>query len=156
MAWFPETSSIASPVLDIYNRLILQRPKDGNMSAYDCERLIVEILQTSQEASAASFRIIVDALNECEEPSKLLNSLHAATRSCKNVYFLLLSRFDVRISTCFRSTIQVHTSTEKSLEDMTFFIHKVIEGRDYHLLAVDNSDLKEELITLLCYKADGM
>ena len=156
MAWVPETASIAEPIQEIYNRLKLNRPKEGNLSSRDCEVLMRDILQQAQTLHSGSFRVIVDALDECEEPEKLLKSLRTATESCENVTFLFSSRPNVKVHTYLPTAVPIDIDAARSLEDMKYFVSNEIAHRDEKLLSGAAPQLEEELSALICQKANGM
>jgi hypothetical protein len=156
MAWVPETMSIASPINQVYTRLQLNRPIEGNLSSRDCECLIKEILHEAQILHGAAFRVVIDALDECEEPEKLLKSLLRATESCENVYFMLSSRPNVRIHAYVPSAVPIDIDPAKSLEDMKFFVSNEIDHRDEKLLEGAAPEMEEQLCALLLGNANGM
>lgn len=99
---------------------------------------------------------MVDALDECEEPEKLLKSLRTATESCENVHYMLSSRPNVRVHAYLPAAVPIDTEAARSLEDMMFFVTNEIEHRDEKLLSGKAPHMEEQLSTLLCGKANGM
>lgn len=126
------------------------------MSVEDCIRLIRDIAQSAQKLHPASFRIIVDALDECEEAGKLLKSLHAATANCDHVFLMFSSRPNVQVPLYLRAATQVHIESEKSLDDLLFFVDNDIMRRDERLPGIDPCDLEGKLFDVICDKANGM
>jgi hypothetical protein len=156
MSWVPDTASVASPINDIYHRLKRNRPQEGNLSSRDCEGLIQAILQQAQSSHSRSFQIVIDALDECEEPESLLKSLRTATKDCNNVHFMLSSRPNVRVHAFLPAAVPVDLEAVRSLEDMIFFVTNEIEQRDQRLLSGKAPHMEEQLSTLLSNEANGM
>jgi len=156
MSWVPDTASVASPIDDIYHRLKQNRPKEGNLSSRDCEGLIRDVLQQAQSSRSGPFRIVIDALDECEEPESLLKSLCTATKDCKNVFFMLSSRPNVRVDAYLPAAVPIDTEAARSMEDMMFFVTNEIDHREQRLLSGRAPHMEEQLSTLLCGKANGM
>ena len=156
MAWVPETASVAAPILKIYNRFKRDRRADGNLSVETCTKLITDIAQDAQKSHSASFKIIIDALDECEEAALLLESLTEATKTCNNVFFVFSSRANVRIPRYLAAVTQVPVTPEKTSDDMMFFIRNYISTRKESLPGQNPSELEEKLSSLLEEKADGM
>ncbi|KAF7503927.1 hypothetical protein GJ744_003008 [Endocarpon pusillum] len=156
IAWVPETTSVASPIVEIHKRLECNRPKESNLSVKNCIDLIKDIAQSAQELHAASFRIIVDAVDECEEAGKLLKSLHEATEHCNHVFLMFSSRPNVQVPSYLGAATQVHIESAKSLDDLLFFVDNDIMRRDERLPGTDPCDLEGKLFDVICGKADGM
>jgi hypothetical protein len=156
MSWVPDTACIASPINDIYHRLKRDRPEEGNLSSRDCEGLIRDVLHQAESLHSKSFRIVIDALDECEEPETLLSSLLTATKDCNNVYFMLSSRPNVRVHAYLPGAVPVDIEAVRSLEDMMFFVANEIENRDQRLLSGKGPHMEEQLSTLLSDEANGM
>ena len=156
MAWVPRTASISNHVFEVYESLNLNRPTNGNLPVQICTDIIRCIAQDAQNSRSASFRIIIDALDECEKATQLLKSLNEATKTCNNVFFVFSSRFNVQIPKYLAGATQVHITPERTSEDMMFFIHNDISSRDETLPGSNPSELEEKLSGLLKEKANGM
>jgi hypothetical protein len=139
MAWVPEDNSIASPMVEIYELLKCNR-KEGNLSVENYVDLIKKIAESARKLHSASFRIIIDALDECEETKKLLKSLNEATKTCSNVFLMFSSRFNIRVPDyLLPAVIQMETKTATSSEDMTFFVSNEIERQDERLPGIESA-----------------
>jgi hypothetical protein len=156
MSWVPDTASVASPIIDIYHCLKRDRLKEGNLSSRDCEGLIRDILHQAESSHSGSFRIVIDALDECEEPENLLRSLRTATKDCNNIYFMLSSRPNVQVHAYLPAAVPVDIEAVRSREDMIVFVRNEIEHRDQRLLLGKALHMEKHLSTLLTNEANGM
>ncbi|ERF69448.1 hypothetical protein EPUS_07852 [Endocarpon pusillum Z07020] len=157
MAWVPDTNSIAEPIDAIYNRLKLNRPDYGQLSAEDCIRLIKQVAKGArEEPHRIRFRIIIDALDECEDAQDLLEYLYQAKESCGNIFFMFSSRPDIQIPQRSLPATMVKIEADKSLEDMRFFIRHEIQRRNTKLPGNKRSELEDVLQKELFERAGGM
>ncbi|KAF7508977.1 hypothetical protein GJ744_008533 [Endocarpon pusillum] len=157
MAWVPNTNSIAEPIDAIYNRLKLNRPDYGQLSPEDCVRLIKQVAKGArEEPHRIRFRIIIDALDECNDAQNLLEYLYQAKESCGNIFFMFSSRPDVQIPPCSLPAAMVNIEAQKTLKDMRFFIRNDIQRKNTKLPGNKRSELEDILLKELCERAGGM
>jgi len=156
LCWCAASTSIAEPVQRKYDRLKRDRPNDGQLSDDDCEEILKEIFK-----SGIGARIFIDALDECDDPEKVLNVLRAiSTAGRGTVKVFVSSRTDVRhrAEPYFPDACFLPINKEKTEIDMEIYIQREIQERERHfrLLKGERPDLEEKLIKLLSQRADGM
>lgn len=125
------------------------------MSSQETKDLLSSVLQDSK----MTFRVMIDALDECDQPEKLLGFLRDVSHSAPGKLELLVtSRHDVEVKDKFPDCGQVDLNTAASAADMLTFIKKEVQDRedDERLLKGNRPDLEEKLIKLLDEKAGGM
>jgi hypothetical protein len=157
LSWTPQTSSLAGPVERLYERLSLERPDSGNLSAKKCRQLLRDLLLNTR---GSQLIMIVDALDECNEPERLLETLKdLCSISQANIRFIFSSRLGYpgsKIAAYFPELLAVPTSETNSKGDMEVFIRKSVESQKPRLLDGKSPELEERLIKVLSEKAGGM
>jgi hypothetical protein len=120
----------------------------------ECEILLHRILE-----SGIKLRIMIDALDECDEPKELLKALRDASRVMPGGLELLVSsRYEVRVDEKLSNAIIVDLNRSVSDTDMITYVTTEINDReeDEKILKGKHPDLEARLIEILCRRAGGM
>ncbi|KAK0124782.1 hypothetical protein ONS96_008663 [Cadophora gregata f. sp. sojae] len=156
-AFDPKTGKISPDVLDAYTNSggASSQLRDFSFTN-DCERLLHSIVK-----SGVKLRIMIDALDECDEPKKLLAALVKAFKVVPGGLELLMSsRYEVRVHEKFVDTpmaiIDLRSSVSET--DMYTYISTEVKERedDERLLGRKYPELEDKLIKILCERAGGM
>jgi hypothetical protein len=119
-----------------------------------CETLLHRILE-----SGIKLRIMIDALDECDEPKELLRALRDASLVMPGGLELLLSsRHGVRVDKKLSNAIILDLNRSVSDTDMITYITTEVNDReeDERILEGKHRDLEDRLIEILCRRAGGM
>lgn len=152
LAWSPDGSSVAEPVKTLYAN------DTGRQDTLN-SGLLTKLIPPHQRTT-----IIIDALDECENYSRLLLWLKAASNdSLGALKFFFSSRTNVKLLNDFPSWEKVELDSKKELtvEDMKVYIRTQVQDRETmgigrRLLGGEYPELEERLIETLTYRAQGM
>lgn len=156
LCWCAASTTVSEPVQQIYERLKRDRPKDGLLSYDECEKILKEIFEHGTGA-----RIFIDALDECDDPEKVLDVLGSVSAIGKGtVKIFATSRTEVlRLAkgefpdACFLELDELSTRVDME----TYIQREVRERKPYlRLLRGERPDLEDRLIELLSQRAGGM
>lgn len=109
--------------------------------------------------SGIKLRIIIDALDECDNPKALLKALRDASRDRPGGLELLMSsRYEVHVIEKFSNAVIVNLGQSVSNTDMITYITTEVKDRekDERILEGEHPDLEDRLIEILCKRAGGM
>lgn len=125
---------------------------DGTLTAKNCVTMLRRVTSQAKETV-----IIIDALDECEDPDELLLRLQEIEddNSCRT-RLLLSSRMHVKVSKIYESCIIVSTPGGNEA-DLAFYIRNEVGARKTRrLLDGKRPDLEARLIETLSRQAQGM
>jgi hypothetical protein len=126
----------------------------GPVSFTKCETLLHGILK-----SGIKLRIMIDALDECDEPKELLKALRDASLIMPGGLELLVSsRYEVHVDEKLSNAVIVDLSPSVSNVDIITYITTEVSDReeDERILKGKHLDLKDRLIEILYRRAGGM
>ena len=111
--------------------------------------------------SGVRLRVMIDALDECDEPMDLLGSLAEVYKAVPGALEILItSRNKVRVKDIgeFLECQEINLKSSISNTDMRNFINLEVRGAEKHarLLKGSRPDLEKKLIDVLNKKANGM
>jgi len=109
--------------------------------------------------SGIKLRIMIDALDKCDEPKELLKALQDASILMPGGLELLLSsRHRVRVDEKLSNAVIVDLGRSMFNTDMITYITTEINDReeDERILKVKHQNLEDRLIKILCRRAGGM
>ena len=95
--------------------------------------------------------LVIDGLDECEEPSEVANSFKALACSANDIRIICVSRESTILRTAFRGCASLKLTTEVMSSD----IDKYLQTNIRELSHLENST-KDELFTTLSERAKGM
>lgn len=153
-AYDPVEGEISAHVLNAY---ISAGGDSGDLQSFPFTRfneLLHGIL-----GSGVKLRIMVDALDECDEPWELLNALLAASQDMPSGLELLVSsRHEVPVNEIFPEAVRVDLDGSVSETDMVMYITTEVRGRKegQRILKGKRRDLEDKLIEILYRRAGGM
>ena len=148
LAWSPDGSQVASSVTALHEN------KNRKQDQFSPE-LLADLAAPYEQIT-----IILDALDECQDYSKLLFLLKNAYHNSSGKFkFVFASRLNVNLLSDFPSWAKLELDAKKDLtsEDMEAYIRTQVmnpEGR--RLLDGNNSDMEEKLVETLTFRAQGM
>jgi hypothetical protein len=152
IAWSPDHISIAESVKQKYDQ------GSGKMSGLD-ENLLADLMSPYERTV-----IVIDALDECDDYTKLLLRLQTVSekRPAGSVKFFFSSRANVEL-TEFPSRVKIELDSQKELtaEDLETYIRTQVKERKAMrvgrpLLGGKRPDLEDRLIYTLILRAQGM
>lgn len=114
--------------------------------------LIIERIKVQDRAF-----ILIDAVNECVDPSEVLSHLVNISNSCQNVYIFLSSTNEKDIEECLQQMprLIVGTLGPRDIEkDINMLVKANLESRTK--LRQHSPDLKAEITAALTRDAQGM
>lgn len=147
-AYDPVRGAVADAVLRAYGH------GENSFLFSKCEDLFMAIMK-----EGINLRIVVDALDECDEPDLLLrilqNIAHRAPSQCQ---LLVSSRPEVQVQRRFVEANIIDVQRHTTSVDMRDYITKEVKhpGGDERLFGGDHDDLEDRLIDVLSRKANGM
>jgi hypothetical protein len=118
------------------------------------ETLLRVILQ-----SGIKLRIMIDALDECDEPKELLKALRGPSGALlAGIELLVSSRHEVHVDGKFPNAVIVDFGKSESESDMITYVTTEVNDReeDERILKGKYPDLEGRLIEILCRRAGGM
>ena len=123
LAWQP-TATIAKCANEFHAKFSSEVDRPPLLE--DWEALLSDLVRDS----AAAVILVIDGLDECLEPERLLKNLAEAVQCRSNLYIIFSSRHHVRVSTYFRGALsEIDTMTGRHEPDMDTFIETRIEKR---------------------------
>ena len=124
----------------------------GKLTADGCVIMLREVISQANEVV-----IVIDALDECEDPEKLLHCLKEVEEgSSSRTRLFLSSRMHVRVSKIYESCITVSTPGGNDA-DLAYYIRNEVKNRKTRrLLDGKKPDLEDRLIGTLTRQAQGM
>lgn len=129
--------------------------RDGRPSHDTCLDLLEAIL-----AAGLRLRLIIDALDECENWEDLLDGLSRLQSSSggMNLELLLASRHEVDVNNYFPSCIIINLNSPMPSTEMERFLTMEVnqENHSHRITRSMNEDLKAELIEALMQRTGGM
>jgi hypothetical protein len=124
----------------------------------DCEMLLAGVLKTG-----IKLKIFIDALDECEESRELLavlKRLHKGAPSADSFLLLVTGRPHVNVCDYFPTAIQVNVEAHRTRDELQNFVKTWVSLLDEHERLLGGGQeykyLEDELIRLICEKAQGM
>lgn len=148
------SGEISSTVLNAYKDAQGNSGDAKPLSIHDCKKLLREVLK-----SGVTLRIMIDALDECDQPKELLKVLRDVSQDVPDRLELLVSsRYEVSVDDKFPNAIIVDLNESVPRGEMTTYIDTEVRDRegDERLLRGNHPDLEERLINILCRRAGGM
>lgn len=153
-AYDPMKGEISTHVLNAYINAGGDSVDLQPFSFTKCEMLLHRILE-----SGIKLRIMIDALDECDEPKELLKALRDASRVMPGGLELLVSsRHEVHVIEKLSNAVIVDLGQSVSDTDMITYITTEVKDRekDERILKGKHPDLEDRLIEILCKRAGGM
>jgi hypothetical protein len=124
----------------------------------DCEMLLAGVLKTG-----IKLKIFIDALDECEESRELLavlKRLRNGAPSADSFLLLVTGRPHVNVCDYFPTAIQVNVEAHRTRDELQNFVKTWVSLLDEHEKLLgggqEHKYLEDELIRLVCEKAEGM
>lgn len=151
----PFTGDVSQIVIDHYKKEGRDFGKPPPLLVRETEQLLIDVLN----ASDLVFRVMIDALDECDHPEKLLGILESVSNATTGTLELLVSsRPDVEVVDEFSNCIKIDLNTAASKSDMLTFITREVENKEKRkrLLKGKRPDLEKRLISILERRAGGM
>lgn len=148
LSWMNEGTSLAGSIQSLHKQADHSSGR-GKPNVKTCVELLITMLAQTKRAT-----IIVDALDECEEPDELLESLsavHSEAVCCLRIF--LTGRMHVRPTVSFPDCLNVYPT--RNQHDIVNFIRKEVAVRRTKLLR-DRKDLEDRLIKLLAARAENV
>jgi hypothetical protein len=153
-AYDPMKGDISQPVLDAY---IKSGGSSGDLQPFSFIRY--EALLHGVLKSGIKLRIMIDALDECDEPEELLKVLRDASRVIPGCLELLVSsRHNVRVNIKLPSAVIVDLGRSVPETDMVTYITTEVKGpeKEERILEGEYPNLEDRLVAILCGRAGGM
>ena len=152
LAWSLDGSSISPRIRTFYDRWQYERPDSGRLSLGECSELLTELI-----SSHSNITIILDALDECEEPYELLRALKTiANSSTGHIKLFVSSRLNINVSSVLIPRSKIDIQSQRISNDMDIFLHTEVKKGDRRLLKGNFPELEDRLIEVLRDRAQGM
>jgi hypothetical protein len=152
LVYNPVDRTIVQKARDMYN----EPERSSFESMKQCEELFVNILE-----AGINVRIMIDALDECDEWRELLNVLRKIHNqaSTPNQFQLLVSgRAEVDVEAKFNKAIKIDVVAARTRTEIRNYITRSIETCPKDERPVEGAcpELEQRLNDILCKKANGM
>jgi hypothetical protein len=130
-----------------------QPAKGPKYTLEEWSKILVELTSSHKDPV-----IIIDALDECDDPEELLYQLKGILeQSGNNIRLMISSRMHVEVRETFPMIGTVTVSAEETKSDVTTYIRcEVQERRTRRLLGGKHPELEKRLVEILNTRADGM
>lgn len=126
---------------------MVESPNLQHLGLSNLQDLIIQLLQQSQQTY-----IVVDALDECDNPDDMANILSTLAIHCS---VLVTSRSECEdISVILRQHPQIYISSDSIQADIRFFVASSLEK--HRRLSKRPTDIKQQISKVLLSAADGM
>ena len=153
LACSPNNLEVPSLLMDLYESSKKSpETNDGKLTADQCVKMLRRVISQAKETV-----IIIDALDECEDPDDLLVCLKEVEdgNPCRTRLFLS-SRMHVKVSKIYESCVIVSTPGANEA-DLAFYIRNEVGNRKTRrLLDGKRPDLEGRLIETLTRQSQGM
>jgi hypothetical protein len=153
-----EDNSISPSIQKLYQHH--KRKNEPELSAKGPKYTLEEWLKILVELTASHKDpvIIIDALDECDDPEELLYQLKGILEHPgNNIRLMLSSRMHVEVRKTFPMIRAVTVSAEETSSDVATYIQcEVQERRTRRLLDGKHPELEMQLVEILNTRADGM
>ena len=122
------------------------------LTADECVNMLREVISQAKETT-----VVIDALDECEDPDELLLSLKEVEEgNPRRTRLFLSSRMHVRVSKIYESCVIISTPGANEA-DLAFYIRNEVGNRKTRrLLDGKRPDLEGRLIGTLTRQSQGM
>ena len=154
-AYDPVTGTICPEILDAYT---IAGGNSADLRSFSFTRNW-EPLFHSILKSNIKLRIMIDALDECDDPRKLLKNLRRAYEVAPDALELLVSsRYEVHVEDKFPHAVTIDVRSDLSKSDMDTYIDVEVYDRDKddRLLEGKYPELERRLVIILRQRAGGM
>jgi hypothetical protein len=155
-AYDPLDGSISKPVIYAFNEAggdsDDQKPLRFVKSIY--KSLLKGVLE-----SGVSLRVIIDALDQCDEPEELLQIIYEVSQENPGKLEIFLSgRYRVNVASQFPKRFGADINRSMPKDDMVKYITTEVKDRPIsrRLLEGKHEELENELIEILCNRAGKM
>ena len=148
------TGEVFSDVLQAYKSAGGDTTDLKPLGLKDCKDLLGKIVK-----SGVKLRIMIDALDECEEPKDVLIALRDAAKDVPGgIELLVSSRYEVHVDEKFPTVVPIDVNTSMDEIEMITYIATEVQDRetDERLLQGEYPELEDELIEILRKRAGGM
>jgi len=153
-AYDPVKGEVSAHVLDAYKNAGGDSEDLQPFPFNKCDELLHGILRPG-----VKLRIMIDALDECDEPGELLEALQDASRNMPGGLELLVSsRHEVHVDKKLSNVVIVDLNGSASKTDMVTYITTEVKNRkeDDRILEGKHEDLEDRLIEILYRRSGGM
>ena len=129
LSWDSATAQVDPSTDQKHNDLKSKHPEDGDLSSEDCLDLLKDLI------SKRETYIMIDAIDECEDPVDLLRKLsslrlHTTGKLATPLPFHIMfgGRTHIHFSNFFSDFVPITTSHEQSWEDEEYYIDSEIDN----------------------------
>lgn len=154
LSWNSTDEEIEPLVEEKYNDLCNQHSDSSPLSTQECKKLLENLI------SERETYIMIDAVDECEKPHKLLwelaelvSSMHNMQRTQQALHLILCGRDDLPISDYFDNCLMIATNSEDTSEDQNFYvdheIDQICQRRKNSLFVSSSKDFPSRLKEVL-------
>jgi hypothetical protein len=148
-----------APEIEPFIKKVFQgSSKKGELDLNDCEGFIPTLF-----GRCKSTTVIIDALDECDDPHQLLSSLKSLSTTLHNdgvsVRCFISSRNDVPVQRLLDSCTAVSVTANLVGSDLRRFVEQYVIGvtaeEDHALSGDENSALRERIVSVLTERSEG-
>ncbi len=149
-AWTGE-GDIASNVTGKYKRMVEERPRGSAFSIEESSDILIQLINALPDTT-----IIIDALDECTLPYKLLRALQRIRNDTVGHMRLLVSgRNHIDVSSIIEECERTDLAVISDVMDIRSFIEKEVKYGENRLLRGTEPALEDRLIETLRTHAQG-
>ncbi|KAF5867509.1 putative ankyrin repeat protein [Botrytis fragariae] len=153
LAWTLDGNAIEASIVSMFNDA---KPPDPTIPTTD--EWSAALLKLCQRVSTVI--IVIDALDECVDFSKLLAKLRKLqAKQLDGIKFVFSSRLDVDVDKVFTASEGVILTTEDTLKDMTEYIKSEVKSKEEDIGCNDEKtkrQLMDQIVLVLSNLAGGM
>ena len=149
----PNNLEVPTRLMEIYDSS--RKSPDENVVRLTADECVITLRQVISQAKETT--VVIDALDECEDPDELLLSLKEVEQgNPRRIRFFLSSRMHVRVSKIYESCITVSTLGRNDADLAYYIWNEVTNRKTRRLLDGKRPDLEARLIGPLTRQAQGM
>jgi Cdc6-like AAA superfamily ATPase len=151
LAWSADGLEISDHVKKMYKKQSARRLMESPLSISDCVDLFVTLIKLHGPTI-----VVIDGLDECEGPMKLLWKLFEVWSRSQQLKVFLSSREGVEVTKVFSEALIIRTESEKSSDDIRKYITNELNRKERRNETVISEELAGRMVSILTLLAEGM
>jgi Cdc6-like AAA superfamily ATPase len=151
LVWSADSLEVTDLVQKIHKKRTARRFMESPLSLSECVDLLVAMVQQH-----GPMIIVLDALDECESPMKLLWELFEVWTRSRQLKIFLLSRAGIEVTKVFPEVFIVGMESGNSADDVRKYITTELDRKERRNEAVVTQELADRMVSILSILSKGM